>query len=78
MATLRICDLQTGIGRIQRETKELQEKWYATKEHWRDQVAREFEETYLQALLPHLKLTLAAAYEFNEVVGQVEQELGDD
>ena len=74
---MRICDLQTGINRLQRETRTLQERWTQTKESWKDQRCREFEETYLEPLLPTLKLTLAAIHELQELVQSLEQECGD-
>ncbi len=48
-----------------------------TKESWKDQRAKEFEETYLEPLIPTLKLTLAAVYELQEVVRELEHECGD-
>ena len=52
---MRICDLQSGLGRLQRETKSLQEKWAETRVSWRDQTCREFEQKYLEPLMPELK-----------------------
>lgn len=74
---MRICDLLTSVNRLQREARQLQERWSETKESWRDQRAKEFEETYLEPLIPHLKLALAAVYELQEVVQTLERECGD-
>ena len=74
---MKICDLQTSTGRLQRETKRLREKWEQTKQHWQDQTAREFEEKYLQPLMPTLQLTLAAVYELVEVIEEAEQQCDD-
>jgi hypothetical protein len=74
---MRICDLHSSIGRLQRETKQLQEKWAQTKQQWRDHTCQEFETKYLEPLLPNLKLTIAATYELAEILNNAEKELGD-
>jgi len=74
---MSICDLQTPLGRAQKETKRLKDAWQATKLHWKDQAARDFEEKYLQPLIPTLQLTLAAVYDLAEIVDDAEQECGD-
>ena len=73
-----ICDLQTPIGRVQKETKRLNDAWQQTKVHWKDKASREFEETYLQPLIPTLQLTLAAVYELAEVVDEAEKACADN
>lgn len=72
-----ICDLQTPIGRTQKETKRLKDAWEQTKVHWKDKAARDFEEKYLQPLIPTLQLTLAAVYELAETVDEAEKACGD-
>ena len=74
---MKLCDFQTGIGRMQRETKELRDQWQEVRKHWDDQVARDFEKKYLDPLIPNLKLTLAAVYEMAETTEEAEQRLGD-
>ena len=74
---MRLCDFQTGIGRLQRETKELRDKWQETKTHWDDKASREFEKKYLDPLIPNLKLTLAAIYEIAECVEEAQTACGD-
>lgn len=74
---MRLCDFQTGIGRLQRETKRLKDKWRETKVHWNDKAAKQFEEKYLEPLIPNIKLTLAAVHELAEIVEEAEKECGD-
>jgi hypothetical protein len=74
----KICDLQTGIGRLQRETKRLQDAWDETKIHWDDKASREFEEKYLQPLLPLLQASTSAVHEYHEIVLEAEKECGDE
>lgn len=73
-----VCDLQTGIGRLQRDTKRLIDSWEEAKLRWDDKVSSEFEEKYLQPLLPLLQSSLAAVYEFQELVLAAEKECGDE
>ena len=74
---MKICDLQTSVGRLQRESKRLREKWEVTKTHWQDQACKDFEEKYLQPLVPTLQLTLSSVYELSEVIEEAEQECDD-
>lgn len=74
----KVCDFQTGVGRLQRETKKLKDKWLETKPHWRDKAAKDFEGKYLEPLIPNLKLALAAIHELAEVIDDAENELGDN
>ena len=74
---MKVCDFQTSVGRLQKETKRLKDKWLQTKEFWKDQAANDFEQKYLNPLLPTLQMTLAAAYELAEVVEDAEKECGD-
>ena len=75
---MKICDLQTHVGRLQKETKRLRDKWQQTKIHWSDQAAQDFEEKYLAPLIPTLQLTYAAVYELGEIIEEAEQVCGDD
>ena len=75
---MKICDFQTGAGRLQRDTKKLKDKWLDTKTHWQDKTSAEFEQKYLAPLLPNLKLALGAVYELAETVDEAQQELGDE
>lgn len=72
-----ICDLQTGVGRLQKETKRLREHWERTKESWKDQAAQDFEMKYLAPLIPNLQLTMAAVHELQEIIDRAEAECGD-
>ena len=74
---MKICDLQSNVGRLQKETKKLRDKWEETKQSWQDLAAKEFEEKYLSPLIPTLQLTLAAVHELAEIIEQAEQDCGD-
>ena len=74
---MKICDLQTSLGRLQRETKRLRDHWDQTKKHWQDKAAQDFEEKYLAPLIPTLQITMAAVYELAEVIEEAEKQCGD-
>ncbi len=74
---MKQCEFQTGIGRLQRETKRLREQWQQAKLDWQDQSAREFEQKFLQPLVPIVKLSLAAIYELDEIVQDADKACGD-
>ena len=72
-----ICDLNSGVSRLQKSLRHINERWAATKEHWNDQVSREFEEEFLQPLVPRIKLTLAAVHAMAELFHDAENECED-
>jgi hypothetical protein len=74
---MNICDLQTHLGRLQKETKRLRDHWEQTKQSWQDKAAKDFEEKYLAPLIPTLQHTMAAVYELAEVIEEAEQQCGD-
>ncbi len=74
---MKICDLQSGSGQLQRETKRIRDAWQQAKKSWQDGASKEFEDKYLQPLIPNIKLALAAVHELSEVMEKAERELGD-
>ncbi|MCL4205698.1 MAG: hypothetical protein KJ000_24715 [Pirellulaceae bacterium] len=74
---MKSCDLLTGLGRLQRSTSQLKEKWLETKTHWNDQASRDFEKDFLQGLAPQITLAVAAIHQYAELLEQVEKDLAD-
>lgn len=74
---MNLCDLVSGVSRISRATKQLREVWAETKESWDDGVSREFEEKYLNPLIPHLRLTTTAIHEMSEVLREAQTACDD-
>lgn len=74
---MRVCDLLTGSGRLQRGATDLRDKWREAKEQWSDQSSREFEETYLVPLAPLITQVLAAVRRLADVMEQAEKECSD-
>ena len=74
---MRVIDLNTGLARLTQAFSDLKDRWRDTKDVWNDDVSREFEQTQLQPILPHLQLLTAAAQRLLEVVGKAEKECED-
>ncbi|MDX1945441.1 MAG: hypothetical protein SFU86_08530 [Pirellulaceae bacterium] len=74
---MKICDLETGLGKLAQATSHLKERWQATQEHWRDDAARQFEKTHLGPLPARLQLLVAAAQRLSEVLREAERECSD-
>ena len=75
---MKICDLTSGPGRLQKATKELHEAWMETRKHWDDQTAKEFEEKYLNPILPHIRLVLAEVNEMRDTLDKAERACSDE
>lgn len=70
-------DIFSGIGRFQRATAKLREKWTEAQSQWNDQTSRDFEKTYLQPLPGRIALTVAAIQKMADVLQQAVRELED-
>jgi hypothetical protein len=74
---MKVIDLNTGLARLAQAFTELKDRWSETKEHWNDDVSREFEKTQLQPILPHLQQLTASAQRLMEAVAKAERECED-
>ena len=74
---MKIIDLNTGLARLTQAFTDLKDRWGETKDHWNDDVSRDFEKTHLQPILPHLQLLTASAQRLLEVVAKAERECED-
>ena len=75
---MKICDLNTGEGRLTRATKRLKEQWAETKSHWDDAMSQQFEESFLRPLGPEVQLAVAAIHRLAELLEDAEKECEDD
>ncbi|WP_437194252.1 hypothetical protein [Planctomicrobium sp. SH527] len=66
---MRSTNLHSAAGRIQEALEELQMAWQATKEHWADQQAIHFEQTYMKKIADEVSAVFPA-------IGQVSQTFG--
>jgi uncharacterized protein YukE len=71
----RPADLSAALQRLKRATRELQDSWSETRQEWNDQASRDFEDQYLEPIMPQLRLLLAASTEFEETLRLVRREL---
>ena len=74
---MKICDLATSAGRLNKSLADLKEKWSETKEYWNDSSTREFQEEHLQPLTPQIQLAIAAINRLAEVLVKVERDCED-
>lgn len=74
---MKICELNTGSGRLQRAATDLKDRWLETREQWNDSNARQFEEEFLATLAPLLNQLNAAIGKFSEVMDEAEQACRD-
>ncbi len=75
---MRICDLTTGPGQLQRASTHLKEVWAETKEEWSDASRKQFQEKHLAPLAPQITLTVAAIHRSAETVRKAEKDLSDE
>ena len=73
-----ICDLTSGTGRLQKATKDLHDAWIETRKYWDDQTAKEFEEKYLNPILPHIRLMFAEVNELRDTLEKAERACCDE
>jgi hypothetical protein len=74
---MKIIDLNTGLAKLMHAFRDLKDRWGEAKEHWNDDVSRDFETSHLQPILPHLQLLSASAQRLLEVVAKAERECED-
>jgi hypothetical protein len=74
---MKVCDLNTGLGQMAQALSHLKECWGQTQEHWRDDMARQFEQTHLHDVPIRLQRVAQAAQRLAAVIDAAERELGD-
>ena len=75
---MKICDLQSGLGRLQRSAARLKDCWSETGNAWMDETRQQFQERHLDGLAPQISMLLAATQRLAECLEQAEQECGDE
>jgi hypothetical protein len=74
---MKICDLTSGTGQLSQSFADLKDRWVEAKEHWHDDVRRQFEQTHLAEIPTRLTQLLAAAQRLAEVLEKADKDLGD-
>ena len=75
---MNICDLNSGLGRLQRSAARLKERWLETRTVWMDQTQRQFQEQHLDPLPPQIGMVLAATQRLAESLAQAEKACADE
>ena len=75
---MRICDLSSGLGHLERVSAQLKDRWRDTQEHWDDTARSQFEAEHLRPLEPPIKLTVAYVQRFAELLERARRECRDD
>jgi len=63
--------LNTSKSRLAALTKDLAAQWRATRESWRDDRAREFEQRYMDDLLSSVTTTLSSIDTLERVLNRI-------
>jgi hypothetical protein len=63
--------LHASKSRLAALTKELHARWRETREHWRDEKAREFEQRYMDDLLSSVTNTLNSIDTLERILSQI-------
>ena len=75
---MNICDLNSGLGRLQRSAARLKERWQETRTVWMDQTQRQFQEQHLDPLPPQIGMVVAATQRLAESLEQAEKACADE
>ncbi|MFP6678442.1 MAG: hypothetical protein VB878_25360 [Pirellulaceae bacterium] len=74
---MQICDFLSHAGRIRRATTKLKEQWQETLDSWNDNTSRQFQQTYLDPLLPEVTAALAVIQSITEQIHRAERDCQD-
>lgn len=71
---MRVCDLNTGLGRLAMAFSDLKLRWQETHEVWQDQTARDFEKEFLQAIPRQMQQLISATQQLAQAVEAAQRE----
>jgi len=74
---MRICDLNSGVGQLTQAFADLKDRWIESKQHWNDDVRRQFEQNQLSEIPTRLAQLLGAAQRLAEVLEKADKDCGD-
>jgi len=75
---MRPWDLDTSAAQLRKAMEDLQVAWQVTDEQWQDSVSQKFSETHLQPIGPAMKQTLEAVGQIQQLVNQMQRDLGEE
>ena len=74
---MKICDLNTGLGRLAEGFSQFKERLAEVKSHWNDDALLQFEQNHLQEIPARMQRMLAAVQHLADVVERAERECED-
>jgi len=74
---MRICDLNSGLGQLSQAYGKLKERLVETREVWRDDAFRKFDQQRMNEIPSKLQVLAAAVNRLAEVLGEAERECGE-
>lgn len=77
MKPFAIGTIQESESRLRREFQDFAVQWRATRQQWRDEPARRFEQESLSGLMPTLQRVSAATTELGEAIRRADQMTAD-
>lgn len=75
---MKVCDLNTGLGRLTQAFSQFKERWAQTKAHWNDERGRQFEEQHLREIPAHMQQMVGAIGRLGEVLEKAQRECEDN
>lgn len=75
---MKVCDLNTGLGRLTQAYAQLKERWADTKSHWNDERGRQFEEQHLREIPNRMQQMVGAIGRLTEVLEKAQRECEDN
>ena len=74
---MKVCDLNTGLGRLAEGFSQLKERLAEVKSHWNDDALRQFEQNHFPEIPARMQRMLAAVQRLADVVDRAERDCDD-
>ena len=74
---MRICDLNTALGKMSHAFAKLKERWATAKLHWNDDTNKQFEKNLLRDIPPKLQQLVSSAQRLADLLAQAERDCED-
>lgn len=75
---MKLCDLDSGLGRLSRAFATFKERLADVKTEWNDARLEQFEKDHLREIPSRLQLLVTALDRLNDVIAQAERECADE
>jgi len=75
---MRVCDLNTGLGRLAMAFSDLKQRWGEVREVWHDSACQQFEKKHLQPIPQQLQQLIAATQQLSQAVEAAQKECDEE